>query len=338
MIVAAATFTLFAVGAALFAVLLRQLHARQLARRAAVEATWGPALLEVLTGDLAPESLTGRLTREETPYFVEFLGRFVRRLAGPERQRLLQLAVPLLPTVRRSLRARSPERRARAIDTLGVLSLPEDNAEIRAALEDPSPLVAMVAARALTRTGGAEHAEALMRHLHRFQEWRPAFLSAMLAAAGTGMAPALLATLRDRAAPARVRTVAADALARLNTAEGGDLAAGLLAGERDPELRAALLRLIARVGQADHLAAVRAELEAPEEGVRLAAVRALAALGGPEDVARLVAAVQDRSRWVAEQAARGLAAGSGREELKTLRRTTASVRAIADEVLAEGTP
>ncbi len=151
--------------------------------------------------------------------------------------------MPLLPSLRRTLHARSAESRATTVDTLGVLSPTEDAAEICAALDDPSPLVVMVAARALTRSEGGIHAEALMGHLHRFQEWRPSFLAAMLSAAGPGMAPALLGR------------------------------------EKDPELRAAVLRLIARVGAADQLAVVRTELDAPEEAVRLAAVRARACRG-----------------------------------------------------------
>lgn len=315
--------------------LLHIRHGAALERWARVETAWGPALLEVLDGDRTPEGLTAQLTPAEIPYFADFLGRFIRRLTGPERQRLLQVAIPLLPAIRPLLKARSPEVRARTVDTLGVLGLGEDSAAIRAALDDPSPLVAMVAVRALTRAGGAAHADALMAHLHRFQEWRPAFLAATLAAAGPEMAPALLATLRDRAAPLRVRRVAAEALTRLNVAEGGVLASVLLGREKDPELRAALLRLIARVGGSDQLPAVRAELDASEEPVRLAAVRALTALGGHDDLPRLVHAVQDPSHWVAELAARGLAAGEGRGELQRLRRTSEAVRVLVDEVLEE---
>lgn len=320
------------------ALLLRIRNARAAARWTAVEVSWEPALLEVLTGERPPEGLIGGLTKGELPYFADFLGRFIRRVTGPERARLIAVARPLLPVIERGLRARSAEARARAVDTLGVLSEGEDGRELVAALDDPSPLVAMVAARALARSGGAGHAEALVARLHRFEEWRPSFLAAMLGAVGPAIVPPLLNALRDPQAGTRVRTVAAEALARLNAPDGGGLAAALLGRETDPELRAALLRLVARVGTADHLSAVRFELDAPEEGVRLAAVRALAALGGGEDVDRLARAVQDPSRWVAEQAARALAAGAGRETLRTLRRTTASVRAIADEVLQEEAP
>jgi HEAT repeat protein len=337
-IVAASAFTLLALVAAVVALLLRIRNARVADRWAAVEAAWEPALLEVLTGERPPEGIIGRLSVAERPYFADFLGRFVRRVTGPERARLIAVARPLLPVIRRGLHARSAEARARAVDTLGVLGPGQDGQHLVAALDDPSPLVAMVAARALARSGEAAHADALVAHLHRFEEWRPSFLAAMLAAMGSAIVPALHRALRDPRTGTRVRTVAAEGLTRLNAPEGGGLAAALLGRETDPELRAALLRLVARVGTADHLPAVRAELDAPEEGVRLAAVRALAALGGGEDIDRLARAVQDPSRWVAEHAARGLAAGAGRETLRTLRRTTAAVRAIADEVLQEETP
>jgi HEAT repeat protein len=323
------------VAAALCTLLLRIETAQVAERRARIEAQWAPLILDVLNGEIPPTAVTPWVQPRDLPYFIEFLGRFVRRLTGPEQGRLIYLAEPLLPYLRRSLASRSPERRAHAVDTLGLLCPSTGSPELRAALDDPSPFVAMVAARALTRAGQAEHVDALIARLHRFQEWRPSYLAAMLTALGPAAVPALLASFADGTTPARVRIVAADALGRLNAAVAADTAARVAAEPGEPELGAAALRLLGRVGHAPHLPVVRASLTAPAEGIRLAAARALALLGGPGDLPLLLRALDDPSRWVAEQAARGLLALEGRGQLTAIAAGTAPVALIAREVLAD---
>ncbi|HEU4569342.1 MAG TPA: HEAT repeat domain-containing protein [Gemmatimonadales bacterium] len=322
--------------AALATVLVRVRHARTAARWAAVEEAWEPRLLAVLTGDVPAATLLEALTPAERPYFVDFLGRFARRVTGPERDRLLEVARPLLPEIRAGLRAPLPSRRARSADLLGVLGPAGELADLRAALEDSSPLVAMVAARALARLGGEDHARLLVAHLHRFAPWRPSHLAAMLAAVGPEAARPLRVALEDLSLPSRARAVVADALALLNDAESGDAAVTALRTTDDPELRAAALRLLARVGHAEHLPAVREMAAAPEEAVRLAAVRALGALGAGPEVPLLAAALRDPSRWVAEQAARALAAGPGRTALLAAAGRGGPVALLAREALLEG--
>jgi HEAT repeat protein len=175
--------------------------------------------------------------------------------------------------------------------------------------------------------------ERLISRLDRFQDWRPGFLAAMVSALGPSAIPALHRALADRGMPFRVRVVAADALSRLNAAVAADTAAAALAERGDPELSAAALRLLAKVGHGAHLPAVRAALDAEQEGVRLAAARALAALGDDRDVPRLVAALDDPSRWVAEQAARGLLVLNGRPHLEALAAARSPRASIAIEVL-----
>lgn len=318
---------------ATIAAVLRIRHAATAKRWRTVEARWERHVLEVLEGDRPPTDLTRELRAGEAPYMIAFLGRFVRRVTGPERQRLLELARPLLPAVEAQLRARAPESRAIAVDTLGLLSRPEDTDPLARALDDPSPLVAMVAARAIAREGTARHAAAMVAHLHRFQEWRPSYLAAMLTAFGPPIAPELRTALADGSRPVRVRTVAADALARLNDAAAADTAHTLLRQDTDPELLAAALRILAHVGHAGHLPGIRTLARSPVEPVRLAAVRALGALGGADDVPLLVESLRDASRWVAEHAARGLAAGPGRITLAAYAMSDGPEALIASEVL-----
>lgn len=317
------------------AVVLRVRNAAVAARWQRVEERWEGRILEALSGDSDGADIIAGLRPGEAPYLTEFLARFVRRVTGPERARLRELARPLLPAAAAGLRARSAETRAIAVETLGLLSRPEDTDVLAAALDDPSPLVAMVAARAIAREGTARHAAAMVAHLHRFQEWRPSYLAAMLAAFGPPIAPSLRAALANPARLPRVRTVACDALARLNDAAAAATAAAILAREEDPELVSAALRLLARVGHAEHLPAIRARIHDPSEAVRLAAVRALGALGGPQDVPLLAGSLTDSSRWVAEHAARGLAAGPGRITLASFAAAGGPEALIASEVLQE---
>jgi HEAT repeat protein len=321
--------------AALATVYVRARYDRIAARRAVIEARWTPLLLDVLDGELPPGSLAMELGPGDIPYFTDFVGRFVRRLAGPEQERLVALAHPLLPELRRSLRVRSPELRAVAVDTLGLLAPSAGSEELVAALDDPSPLVAMVAARALTRAGRVDHVDRLLSRLARFQDWRPSYLAAMLTALGPSAVPALLKAFRDEATPVRVRTVAAEALNRLNAAVAADPAAVVLATPVDPELGAAALRLLGRVGHEVHLPVVRTALRSEAEAMRLAAARALAALGDDREIPLLVAALDDPSRWVAEQAARGLLVLDGRPHLVALAASRTLRTSIALEVLGD---
>lgn len=320
------------------AVLLRVRNARNAGRWVDVESRWERHILDVLDGEAPTAGIVPAVPPGEVPFLVGFLARFVRRVTGVERQRLLVLARPLLPSIRVGLASRSAEVRAGAVDTLGLLAGPDDTDPLVAALDDPSPLVAMVAARAIAREATPRHAAAMVAHLRRFQEWRPSYLAAMLAAFGPPIAPELRAAVADRARPLRVRAVACDALARLNDADSAETATDVLAGETDPELLAAALRLLARVGHAVHLPPIRAHLHSPDEPVRLAAVRALGALGGERDVDLLAESLRDPSRWVAEHAARGLAAGAGRLTLASYALSDGPESLIANEALQEPGP
>ncbi|HET9985856.1 MAG TPA: HEAT repeat domain-containing protein [Longimicrobiales bacterium] len=335
---AASALTIAALVAAAGAVGLRIRNALVARRWERMEQRWAERLLDVLSGDGPPPDLGREIAPAERPYFIEFLGRFVRRVAGPERERLLAVARPLLPGIRPRLRAWSAARRAVAVDTFGLLAPPGPGDELVAALDDHSPFVAMVAARALARRPTPDHARAMVAHLQRFDRWRPSYLAAILAAFGPEIAPALRSRLGDRTLSPGIRAAAADALSRLNDPQAADAAAATLPGEPDPEVRAALVRVLGQVGRPEHLPLVRQAAEAPEAAVRLAAIRTLGAIGGPADVERLAAALHDPSRWVAEHAARGLARAGRGELLAPVAAGEGTAALIAREVLAEAAP
>jgi hypothetical protein len=323
------------VGLALVAVGLRFRNALVARRWTRLEARLEPAVLDALEGDTTAADFPSDVLPADPLAFATILTRFARRLRGPELARLTVFAEPLRPAIRERLRSRSPETRARAVDTLGLLA-PGDPAPLVAALDDPSPLVAMIAARALTRERSAEHAEALIGHLHRFEHWRAGFLAAMLAGLGPTVAPVIRHALADRRQPTRVRVVAAEALTRLHDLDAAPTAAAVADSTADdPEIRAAALRLLSRIGVAEQLPTVRRALSDRHEIVRIAAARALAELAEPGDVDRLVEALDDPSGWVAGHAARGLARGPGRGRLEGVA-TGAGPRAeLAREALSE---
>ena len=169
---------------AIAAILLRLRNTVVAERWARLERRWESAVLEALEGDRSIAELGRAIPATDTTYFAGFLARFARQLRGPELDRLTALAAPLAPAIRAQLRSGSAERRAQAVSTLGLLSPAQAGPALLAALDDPSLLVAMVAARALARERRPEHAEILVAHLHRFQHWRPGFLAAMLSELG----------------------------------------------------------------------------------------------------------------------------------------------------------
>jgi HEAT repeat protein len=290
---------------------LRALTERRIARVARLEADWTPHLLEVLSGDRTPPSLAARIAAGDRVQFADFLLRFVRRLKGPERDLLVALAAPFLEDVASRAHGGTAEDRALAVQMLGTLGPAQHAAAVRAALDDPSPLVAMTAARALARQGNAAHVGAILERLPRFREWSPGFLAAMLAAVGPDAAPALRVLLADAHREPGDRAVAADALRMLHDLPAADAAGDVVRVATDADLLAAALRLLGAVGGAAQAPAVRAACGRPDAVVRAQACAALGAIGGAQDRELLRAALDDASPWVVLHAARSLAKVGG---------------------------
>jgi len=295
---------------AVVAIVLRLRNTVVERRWARLEAAWTPPLLEILAGDLQRTSLLRLVARADRFRFADFLLRFARRLKGPEREVLRTLAAPVMDTVAERARRGSPERRAVAVQILGALGLPAQLVLLRHALDDPSPVVAMTAARALARRAQPAFIGDVVAHLPRFERWSFGFLASTLAAFGPAAAPALRAVLGDGAQPAWMRIVTAEALRMLHDPSAADRARAAL-DATDPDLRAAALRLLAAVGRPEDAPAVRALASSPVDGVRAQAVAALASLGGAADVPLLRAALDDPSPWVVLRAAQSFKALGG---------------------------
>ncbi len=334
LIISALTVTVLAFAA--MTVIIRWRNERKAAVWGRLERKWDPLVLDVIVGALAPERLWHRVNRGEEVHFLSYLLRYARRVTGQERDVINELARPYLGHILPQSQDRSAERRARAVQTVGELGLPDHTDSIIAALDDRSHLVAMIAASALAVHPSEDSEAAVIAHLDRFTGWRPAYLAAVLAAPGASVAPLLRESLADRSRSPAVRRIAAIALTFLRDPEAADPAYAIATEETDRDLRASALRLLALVGRPEHLPGIRDLAGSSDAVLRGAACGVLGTLGTAEDQAMLEqATLEDPSSWVALQAARALLAAHGREVLVQLAASDLERAPLAIQVLSE---
>lgn len=335
LLVGVVVLLLIAVAFGVSVMVLRLRNDRRAARWSRLEALWDSVVLDVLSGDAAPDGFWALVERRDALFALSYLQRYYRRLAGQEKGRLQALARPYLPLVAARVHHKDPDRRAWAVQTVGELSLEEHLGLVLAALDDPSPIVAMVAARSLARPDRPEHVAAVTDRLQRFTTWSPNFLASLLAAVGPAAAPPLRAVLEDGRREPAVRAVAATALAYLRDIESADVAARVAGTATDRDLLAAALRVLERVGRGAHAPAARTLLAAVDPVVRAAAAAALGRIGEGADLERLRSACEDESRWVALHAARALRNAGDTQTLHRLASSGRQRATLAMQVLSE---
>ena len=213
--------------------------------------------------------------------------------------------------------------------------MPEYAAVLEKALDDPSPLVVMIAAESLVGPGNPGFVEQVLAHLHRFAGWHPVVLARLLADVGPEATPALRPALAETHRPGWVRIVVAQALRTIRDLESADVAVEVLGKETNPDLLVECLRLLAEVGESRHRKPLLPLLRSPEFPVRAQALRALREVGGPEDLPFFREALEDDSPWVALEAARGMEGLGGIEELKALAVSEDPRSTLARQVLAK---
>lgn len=326
---------MLAIGFGISVLLLRLRNERNAARWRRLEALWDPVVTDILAGDAALPAFWALVPAADTRFAVDYLLRFLRRMTGEGRERLMELARPYLPLIAQRAGHRDPDRRAWAIQTVGELGLRDHTVLVLGALDDPSPLVAMVAARCLARPAHPEHLQAVVDRLQRFTTWNPNFLASLLASVGPDAAPQLRTALADRSRAPRVRAIAATALAYLRDPAAAEAAAAVLGTTDDRDLLASALRLLERVGSAAHLDAVRPLLASRDDVVRAAAAATLGRLGDAGDLERLRGACEDPSRWVALHAARALRNAGDTATLQQLASSGRARATLAMQVLSE---
>ena len=325
----------FAIGLGVSVVLLRLRNTKTARRWTRLEGKWQTAVLDVLTGDIALEALWRLVAPGEELHFIDYLLRYARRLQGAEREIVRQLAQPYLPKIAARVHHEDPDRRARAVYTLGQLGLPQYAELVAEALDDATPLVSIIAALALLQKDLVGYVDAVLARVHRFVNWDPNFLASMLASVGEEVAVALRRALSDAKLSPMVRRIAATSLQYLNDVPAADVAAQVCDSEADPELVAACLRVLTAVGRPEHLPVVRRLMGSDNFVVRAAAASALGTLGGATDLAVLRQAYEDDSRWVAIHAARALRRAGEIELLQSLASSHRYRASLAMQVLTE---
>lgn len=293
-------------------IVLRAGHARARRRAEGQDARWRDRLLAVIAGAGA-WTIQEQVRAGEELAFLAFLLRFSRQLRGEEARILALVGAPFVPAALREMGSRSPERRAQATQAVAMFGMPTHADVVLAALDDPSPYVAVTAAQALAMRPQSGYATQVVRRVQRFGNWSAEYLSAMIARIGPDAAEPARRLLADVSQPAHARAVAASVLTRLNDPAAADTACdvlGMLGANpwSSSSVQAACLRLLAQVGggRPAHLAAARRFLASTHPVVRGEAVRALVSLGGAAELGAIAEALGDDSRWVAQEAARGL--------------------------------
>jgi HEAT repeat protein len=319
-----------------YTVVLRARHERRDRLWGRLSALWEEPVLAAIMDPGAIDAARAAVPEEHRLHFVQYVLEYTRRLRGEERRTLRRLVEPYLPLVAERVDHRRAEVRTRAIQTLGTLGLPQYADEVVAGLDDPSPLVSMVAARALARRDVPQYAPQVMKHLHRFEGWNHRFLASMLAAIGPEVSERLRRGLAEERSPAWLRAVHAEALRMQLDPVSGDVAARALRDAEDRELIAACLRLLATVGRPHHLSEVRRFCDAGDPVVRAQALHALGQLGGEREIPMLLDAVGDPTPWVALHAARGVREAGGERLLRELVEADGPYARLAGQVLDEG--
>lgn len=329
---------LFLLLALLFAIVAAVTHvrARRASRRARRRrARWTQGLLDLLAGDATPEALLDQVPPAQERRFLTFLVPFAATYEGRAQEQIVQLAAPLLSCLDDDLTHRRPGVRARAVQLFGLLGDASARGVLRRRLTDPSLLVTFTAFRWLSRRGTAADADRLLAQLDRLSRIDDRVLSSSLVHLGPAAAAPLRTALTDDAQSTTVRVVCAEALRWMGDGTTADLAAHLLAHEPPPELAAALLRLLRRVGRPEHALRVRPYCHSAVPFVRIHAARALGHIGDPDrDRTRLRRLVTGAaSRWVAFNAAQSLNELGETTPLHHLTQTAHPRAALAECVL-----
>jgi HEAT repeat protein len=290
-------------------------------------------LLGALADPQEAAKLTGTVGPGEELYFVDQVWEMARRVRGAERELLTRIGKPYLSVLVARSKDRDPEVRARAVQTLGVMGMPEHADLLLSALDDPSAHVSMTAARALARKAHPQYAPAVLARLDRFQTWNQRYLAAMLAGIGPDASKYLRRILADATKSEWSRTVAASALALQRDLMAADLAADILDKGAAGELAAASATLLGATARPDHVPILRRLASSPNYVVRMIALEALAPLADVGDQSRLEAALHDPSPWVALRAAYALREMGGTEALRNLAASNDDRAVLAHEVL-----
>lgn len=298
-----------------------------------MEQRWQPLLLRAISGEAWPEEIQENIYPGEGFYFIDYLMRYAEKLSGDSRKQATILAAPYLPQLIKRMKKGDAEQRARAILTLSILAPEEHQSRMVEALEDPSPLVATMAARALAENGAIEYLKPILEKMPRFRSWSQNYLVSMLVALGKAQPEHLREALVLSHQPNWVKTVIIKALTEINDWNTLPLAVQFLQEDAHREVQAAALQFLARIGHHGLLDLIRKKCHHEDFVIRLNAVKALANLGSGEDRELMLQLLHDPSQWIAYQAALALKSTHNLQDLLTIALSGHPRSELAKEVL-----
>lgn len=322
-----------AIALVLITLQLHRKNQRTAQKWAEMEHRWQPLLMRAISGEAWPEEIQENIYPGEGFYFIDYLMRYAEKLSGESRKQATELAAPYLPQLIKRLKKGDAEQRARAILTLSILAPEAHQARMVDALEDPSPLVATMAARALAENGAIAYLKPILEKMPRFRSWSQNYLVSMLVSLGKEQPEHLREALVLSHQPNWVKTVIMKALTEINDWNTLPLAVQFLQEDAHREVQAAALQFLARIGHHGLLDLIRKKCHHEDFVIRLNAVKALANLGSGEDRELMLQLLHDPSQWIAYQAALALRSTHNLDDLLGIALSNHPRSELAKEVL-----
>lgn len=324
---------LVALGLALMTLRLHQSNEEKAQRWRDLEERWEPPLMKVLAGDDWPDSLLKDIKEGEQLFFIDFLMRYAEKLNGEPLKTVQKLAEPYLESIANRVIHGDAEQRSRAVLTLSTLAPERFSDKIKLALDDESPLVAMLAARSMAEQGRAGATPIILSKIERFRTWNQSYVISLLVSLSRENPEELRDELVKQEHDAWVKVVIIQSLGELNDWHSLPLCVDLLSQESDREVQAAALQVIGKLGHDGLKGIVRSKCHDKDFVIRLNAIKALSLLGDESDREILRAAIDDESQWIATQAAYGLKRSQNFAILKDLSESEHPRKELAAQVL-----
>lgn len=324
---------LVALGLAVMTLRLHNSNEEKAQRWRDLEERWEPPLMKVLAGDDWPDNLLKDIQEGEQLFFIDFLMRYAEKLYGEPLKTVRKLSEPYLDSISRRVTGGDPEQRARAVLTLSTLAPERFSSAIQGALDDESPLVAMLAARSLADRNEASMTPLVLSKIQRFNSWNQGYLISLLVNLSRENPELLREELVKAEHAPWVKVIIVQSLGELNDWHSLPLCVDLLNQESDREVQAAALQVIGKLGHDGLKGIVRSKCQDEDFVIRLNAIKALSALGDESDKELLRNALDDESRWIATQAAYGLKRSQNFEVLKQLSQSDHPRKELAAQVL-----
>lgn len=271
-----------------------------------LERRWEPILLDILSEDRSPEDVQAYVNQDSMWQFLSYLSRYIAVVDGDARRQLVKAGSPYIKHVVRRLRSWKIEKRAEVISLMNRLEPEKYDVVFRKSLNDPSFLVNMVAARALSRKGQTENGEAILDNLDRFHIWSVNLLSSVIAQVGISLAPALRNLMLNRDKPVWQRVIAIETLIKLYDFKSGDYCEEMCSEGENREVLAAFLRLMRVIAEEKHIPVIRQLCERNDPVILSNAVRILTQISTDDNEACYQKAMDNPSIWVVINATWGL--------------------------------